>query len=160
MLTADYTEWVPMGKLVKGLVTMFVSLEIIISTTILYFGGLTVESLIGVALAWSILALIGFLIWNYRGISIEISNGRLTVDYGLFNKKSFLLDEVTYCKRTKSNLGRYFGVGIRYGRDGSVAFTTSFGDAVEVGPKEGRVFVFSSKKPDKVCEAVNRVKAH
>jgi len=160
MQSADYTEWVPMGKLVKGLVAMFVSLEIIISATILYFGGLTAESLIGVALAWSILALIGFLIWNYRGISIEISNGRLSVDYGLFNKKSFLLDEVTYCKRTKGNIGRYFGVGIRYGRDGSAAYTTSFGDAVEVGPKEGRVFVFSSNKPDKVCESVNRLKAH
>ena len=160
MQRADYTEWVPMGKLVKGLVAMFVSLEIIISATILYFGGLTAESLIGVALGWSVLALIGFLVWNYRGISIEISNGRLSVDYGLFNKKSFLLDEITYCNGTKSNLGRYFGVGIRYGRDGSVAYTTSFGEAVEVGPKEGRVFVFSSKKPGKVCETVNRLKAH
>ena len=127
---------------------------------ILYFGELTVENLIGVALGWSVLALISFIVWNYRGIFIEISSGRLSVDYGLFNKKSFLLDEINYCKITKSSLGRYFGIGIRYGRDGSSAYTTSFGDAVEVSPKEGRVFVFSSKKPDKVCETVNRLKEH
>ena len=160
MENVEYTEWIPMGNIVKGLVAMFFSLEITISAIILYFGGFTVGSLIGLALACSVLALIIFLFWNYRGISIEISNGRLTVDYGLFNKKSFLLDEITYCKSTKSNLGRYFGIGIRYGRDGSVAFTTSFGKAVEVGPKEGRVFVFSSKKPDRVCETINRLKAH
>ncbi len=160
MQGVDYTEWVPMGKLVKGLVLMVFSLEIFISGVILYFEGLTVESLIGVGLAWSILALIGFLFWNYRGISVEIGNGRLTVVYGMFNKKSFALDELTYCKGTKANLGRYFGIGIRYGTDGSVAYTTSFGDAVEVAPKERRVFVFSSKKPDQVCQTINRLKVH
>jgi len=158
MQGVDYTEWVPMGKLVKGLVLMVFSLEIFISAILQYFEGIIVESLIGVGLAWSILALIGFLFWNYRGISVEISNGRLTVVYGMFNKKSFALDEITYCRRTKANLGRYFGIGIRYGTDGSVAYTTSFGDAVEVAPKEGRMFVFSSKKPDQICQTINRLK--
>ena len=104
------------------------------------------------------MALIGFLFWNYRGLCIQISGGKLTVVYGMFNKKSFVLKELTYCKRTKANLGRYFGIGIRYGTDGSVAYTTSFGDAVEVAPKEGKVFVFSSKNPDKVCEAIKNLK--
>jgi hypothetical protein len=45
---------------------------------------------------------------------------------------------------------------VRYGSDGSVAYTTSFGDAVEVAPKAGRVFVFSSKKPYEVCEVIKR----
>ena len=154
MQSADYSEWVPLGKPLKVLVAMFVSLEIFISATILYFGGVSVGSLIGLALAWGILALIGFLFWNYRGISIKIDNGKLTVVFGLFDKKSFALEELTYCKRTKANLGRYLGIGIRYGTDGSVAYTTSFGAAVEVAPKEGRVFVFSSNNPDKVCEAI------
>lgn len=149
MQSSDYTEWVPMGKLVKGLVAMFVSLEIVISATILYFGELTVENLIGVALGWSVLALISFIVWNYRGIFIEISSGRLSVDYGLFNKKSFLLDEINYCKITKSSLGRYFGIGIRYGRDGLSAYTTSFGDAVEVSPKEGECLSSPQKSPIK-----------
>jgi hypothetical protein len=150
----DYVEWVPMGNLVKGLVAMFICLEFFISFTILYFGGLSAESFVGVTIAWVVLVFIGFLIWNYRGLRSQVSHGRLTVVYGMFNKKSFSLDELTYCKRTKSNLGRYFGIGIRYGSDGSVAYTTSFGDAVEVTPKEGKVFVFSSKQADQVCEAI------
>jgi hypothetical protein len=77
--------------------------------------------------------------------------------YGLFNCKSFLLKDLVSCKKTKASFGRYWGVGVRYGSDGSVAYTTSFGDAVEVvAPKTGRVFVFSSKKPDEACEIIKR----
>jgi hypothetical protein len=158
MQSADYAEWVPMGNLVKGIVAMFVSLELFISFIILYFGGPSVDSIVGVAVGWGILAFIGFLFWNYRGICIQISGGRLTVVYGMFNKKSFALDELTYCKRTKASLGRYFGIGVRYGTDGSIAYTTSFGDAVEVAPKAGKVFVFSSNKPDLVCETIKNFK--
>jgi hypothetical protein len=158
MQAVDYAEWVPMGKLVKGLVAMFVFLELFISFIILYFEGLSAESFGAVAIVWGILAFIGFLFWNYRGLCIQISGGRLTVVYGIFNKKSFSLDNLTYCKRTKANFGRYFGVGIRYGTDDSVAYTTSFGDAVEVAPKEGKLFVFSSKRPDQVCEVINKVR--
>jgi hypothetical protein len=60
----------------------------------------------------------------------------------MFNKKSFPADEFIYYKRTKANFGRYFGIGIPYGTDGSVAYTTSFGDAVEVAPKEGKSVCF------------------
>ena len=158
MQATDYTEWVPMGNLVKGIVAMFVFLEFLISFTILYFGGLSTDSFFAVAIAWSTLAFIGLLIWNYRGLRIQVSGGRLTVVYGIFNKKSFTITDLTYCKPTKANLGRYFGIGIRYGTDGSLAYTTSFGDAVEVAPKEGKVFVFSSRRPDKVCETIDRFK--
>ena len=73
----------------------------------------------------------------------------------MFNKKSFLLKEIISCQKTKA-FGRYLGVGVRYGFDGSMAYTTSFGEAVEVAPKAGRTFVFSSKKPDKVCEIIKK----
>ncbi len=158
MQPLDYDEWVPMGRLVKGIVALFVSLELFIGFIILYFKGITVESLLGVSVAGGILGLIGFLFWNYRGLSIQISGGRLTVVYGAFNKKSFALDELAYCKSTKANFGRYFGIGVRYGTDGSVAYTTSFGDAVEVAPKEGKAFVFSSKKPQQVCETIENLR--
>ena len=68
MRHVDYTEWVPMGKLVKGLVAMVLSLEVLISFTILYFEGLSTDSFAAVAIAWGVLAFIGFLIWNYRGL--------------------------------------------------------------------------------------------
>jgi hypothetical protein len=66
MQAVDYTEWVPMGKLIKGIVAMFVCLELFISFTILYFEGLSAESFVAGAIAWAILAFIGFLFWNYR----------------------------------------------------------------------------------------------
>ncbi len=156
MQDADYVEWVPLGKLVKGLVAMFVALEIFITFTILFFAGLSADSIVPIVITWAVLAFIGFLIWNYRGIWIQIRAGCLTVVYGVFNKKSFRLDELTYCRRTKANLGRYFGIGIRYGSDGSIAYTTSFGDAVEVAPKTGKVFVFSSNNPDQICEVIQK----
>ena len=102
------------------------------------------------------MAFIFFVFWNYRGLSIRISVERLTVEYGAFNKKSFLLQDIVSCKRTRASIGRYLGVGVRYGSDGSIAYTTSFGDAVEVAPKVGRTFVFSSNRPDRVCEAIKR----
>ena len=156
MQDVDYIEWVPMGKLVKGLVAMFILLEIFITFTILFFSGLSADSVVPVALSWGVLAFIGFLIWNYRGLRIQIRANRLTVVYGVFNRKSFQLDELTYCRRTKANLGRYFGIGIRYGSDSSIAYTTSFGDAVEVAPKTGKVFVFSSNNPDRICEVIQK----
>lgn len=158
MQAEDYSEWVPMSKLVKGLVVGFLCLEVVISFTIIYFEGLSAESFTGLSIAWGILALIGFLFWNYRGIYIQISNGTLTVTYGKFNKKTYALADLVSCKRTRTSFGRYFGIGIRYGIDGSVAYSTSFGDAVEVAPREGQVFVFSSKHPEKVCETINNLK--
>ena len=154
MQNVDYIEWVPMGKLVKGLVAMFILLEIFITFTILFFSGLLADSVVPIAISWGVLAFIGFLIWNYRGLRIQIRANRLTVVYGVFNRKSFQLDELTYCRRTKANLGRYFGIGIRYGSDGSIAYTTSFGAAVEVAPKTGKVFVFSSHNPDRICQVI------
>jgi hypothetical protein len=117
-----------------------------------------VEDIIGVAFAWVILSVLLFIFWNYRGLRIQIMNDRLSLNYGLFDKKSFLLKEIVSCKKTKA-LGRYLGVGVRLGLDGSMAYTTSFGNAVEVTPKKGRTFVFSSKNPDLICELIAKAYA-
>lgn len=156
METVEYNEWVPMGTLVKGLVVMIIALIIFITGTILFLGGLSLESFFAVTLNVGVFTFIAFLFWNYRGLRIQITKEKLTVVYGVFNKKSLLLKDITSCKRTKANLGRYFGIGIRYGTDGSLAYTTSFGDAVEVAPRTGRVFVFSSSRPDQVCDIMKK----
>jgi len=102
-----------------------------------------------------ILGILPLVFWNYRGLQIKITNERLSVYYGRFDRKSFLLKDIISCKKTKA-FGRYLGIGVRVGLDGSMAYTTSFASAVEVMPKEGRTLVFSSKDPDKVCEIINR----
>ena len=154
MENVEYTEWVPAGTLVKGLFTMVSSIIVFVTFTIFLFSKeLLVEDIIGVLFAWVILAFLLFVFWNFRGLRIQIKDDRLYLDYGLFNRKSFLLKEIASCKKTKA-FGRYLGVGVRYGLDSSLAYTTSFANAVEVVPKVGRTFVFSSKNPDKVCEII------
>jgi hypothetical protein len=154
METVSYSEWVPAGSLIKGLMATF-SAIIVLTTFALTLQGRTLgEAAIGLLFGWTILAFVLFLFWNYRGLRIQISNSRLFIDYGIFNKKSFLLKDITSCKQIKASFGRYLGIGVRYGFDGSLAYTTSFGDAVMITPKKGRKFAFSSKKPDKICEII------
>ncbi len=155
MTSVEYKEWVPVGALVKGLVAMIVSIIAFMTFAVLFLKEPVFEDYIGLAFGWGVLAFILFVLWNFRGLRIQIEGDRLSVVYGLFNRKSFLLQEITSCNRTKS-FGRYMGIGVRYGTDGSMAYTTSFGYAVEVVPKVGRIFVFSSNNPDKVCEIITK----
>ena len=156
MENADYSEWVPAGALVKSLFVGFSAYIVIFTLAFFLFVELSVEIVYGLIFAWGILAVLLFSFWNYRGIKIQISTDKLLVVYGLFNRKTFLLKDIVSCKITKASFGRYWGVGVRYGSDGSVAYTTSFEDAVEVVPKTGRVFVFSSKRPVEACEVIKR----
>jgi hypothetical protein len=156
MENIEYDEWVPAGALVKGaFLTISLIIFLVTFAVFLFSEELLVEDILGVTFAWAILAFLLLVFWNFRGLRIQIKNDRLYLDYGLFNKKSFLLREIASCKKTKA-FGRYLGVGVRYGLDGSMAYTTSFANAVEVTPKLGRMFVFSSRNPDKVCEIITQ----
>lgn len=156
MENVEYEEWVPAGALVKGLFAMVSLIVVFVTFAVFLFSEkLLAEDILGVTFAWVILAILLLVFWNFRGLRIQIKDDRLYLDYGLFNRKSFLLKEIASCKKTKA-FGRYLGVGVRYGLDGSMAYTTSFANAVEVTTKLGRVFVFSSKNPDKICEIITR----
>jgi hypothetical protein len=158
MENIEYSERVPAGALVKVLFAMVSTIIVFVTFAVFIFSeGLLVEDILGVSMAWVILAILLLVFWNYRGLNIRINDESLTVQFGRFDKKSFLLKDISSCKKTKS-FGRYLGVGVRAGLDGSIAYTTSFASAVEVTPKEGRVFVFSSKTPERVCEIINQRK--
>ncbi len=156
MGNSNYSEWVPIGALVKGLMVMLTTIVVFVSFVLLLEGRTSGEDAFGLALGWSVLAFVLSLFWNYHGLHIQIADGKLMVIYGSFNRKTFLLKDIVSCRRTTAHFGRYWGIGVRYGSDGSVAYTTSFGEAVEVVPKTGRKFVFSSKRPDHVCEVIER----
>jgi len=152
----EYSEWVPAGALVKGLFAMVSLIIIVVTFSVFFFSEeLWVEDILGVFVSWGVLAILLLVFWNYRGLNIKINNESLTVQFGRFDKKSFLLKDISSCKKTKS-FGRYLGVGVRAGLDGSIAYTTSFASAVEVTHKDGRVFVFSSKNPERICQIINR----
>ena len=150
-----YREWVPAGVLIKGLMTVFSLIVVIGISLMVLFVDLSVEDFYGFIIAWSVLAFVLVLFWNYRGLEIKINHDELSVKYGIFNKKSIKLKEIVSCQITKASFGRYGGSGVRYGFDGSTAYTTSFGNAVQIISKEGRTFVFSSKNPEKICKIIN-----
>jgi hypothetical protein len=159
MENIEYSEWVPIGTFVKALFAMVSLIVVIVTFAVFIFSEeLLVDDIVGVFVGWAVLAILLLVLWNYRGIQIKINDESLFVDYGRFDKKSFKLKDLCSCKKTQS-FGRYLGIGVRVGLDGSMAYTTSFASAVEVTPKVGRVFVFSSKNPDRVCGIINRSKA-
>jgi hypothetical protein len=137
---------------------MVLSLNVVVTLLVFLFAGLSFDSVIGLSFGWVIMAFILFLFWNYRGISIQVSDDKIVVTYGLFNKKTIMLTNVVSCKPTKASLSRYWGVGVRYGSDGSLAYSTSSGDAVEVTQRTGRAFVFSTKNPHSICKIINTLK--
>ena len=157
MENVAYREWVPAGTLVKGLMATFSVIVVFGTLAIVLLMKMSVEDVFGIALAWAVLAFVLFLFWNYRGIRIQISSNRLFVHYGLFNQKSILLKDITSCETIKASFGRYGGVGVRYGFDGSWAYTTSFGNAVKIVPRKGRTFVFSSNKPEEICQIIKKI---
>jgi hypothetical protein len=151
-----YYEWVPTGTFVKVTILAVTSaIIVLLMTLVFYLHPLTTEGLVGFGVSLLTLALILVLSWNFRGITIQISSEKLTIDYGLLNHKHVRFDDIVSCKQVQASFRRFGGVGVRYGLDGSWAYTTSFGNAVEIVPKKGRTFVFSSNNPERICEIVN-----
>ncbi len=157
MEKTEYVEWIPAGRFIKGakLTTTFLII-IVFALLIVFVQPLDIEAFIGIGVSVSVLIFILFLLVNFRGITIKIDSEKVRVNYGLLNNKSIMLDEIDSCKPVKAPFSRFGGVGVRYGFDGSHAYTTSFGNAVEIKPKKGRVFVFSTNNPDKICEIISK----
>lgn len=150
-----YSEWVSMGRPVRGLVLATTVWILIGIALIIAFLPLDFEAVFGIGVSLAILVFILFLFVNYRGIKIQLTSDILVVSYGVFNKKSIPFDDIASCRVVKASFGRFGGIGVRYGFDGSTAYTISFGNAVEIMPKNGRMFVFSSNNPNKICELIS-----
>jgi len=162
MERTTYHEWVPTGTFVKVTICVVAS-SIVFLLLILaaFLHPLNAEGLIGFGVSILTLMFILVLLLNFRGIKIQLSSEGLMVDYGLFNHKRIRMDDVVSCNLVKASFRRFGGVGVRYGLDGSWAYTTSFGNAVEIVPKKGRTFVFSSNNPERICQIVNtKIQAH
>jgi hypothetical protein len=92
----------------------------------------------------------------FMRLDISIDPERIEVRFGII-RKTIPIEEIVSCEPTHANFKVYGGVGIRYGIDGSKAFTTSFGDAVKIRKRRGRSFVFSTNRPFEVLEYINRL---
>ena len=91
MQDAVYREWVPAGVLIKGLMTFFSTIVVFGTLAIILLVDFSIEDFYGLIFSWGILAFILFLFWNYRGLEIIINLDELSVNYGVFNKKSIKL---------------------------------------------------------------------
>jgi len=152
-----YEEWVATGTLVKALVGFFSLLSLCILLITIAVGVAIQHPFLIVVLA-SPLAFVLFVFWNYRGIRIKMTTENLLIYYGFFNHKRIPIGDIVSCEPTKASFGRYGGIGVRYGIDGSWAYTTSFGNAVKIILRRGRPFVFSSNNPEKICNIISHTK--
>jgi len=157
MKDVSYAEWVPAGTLIKALVGFFSLLSLCILLITIAVGFAIQHPFLIVAFA-SPLAFVLLLFWNYRGIRIKVTTESLRIHYGFFNHKRIPIGDIVSCEPTKASFGRYGGIGVRYGTDGSWAYTTSLGDAVKIILRKGKPFVFSSNKPKKICNIINQMK--
>ena len=152
-----YEEWVAVGTLMKALIGLFSLLITCILLTTIVVGVAIQHPFLIIALS-SVVAFVLFLFWNYKGIKIQVGNKKLLVNYGIFNRKSILLEDIVSCETIKASFKRYGGIGVRYGIDGSWAYTTSFGNAVKIIPRKGRPFAFSSNNPQQICGIISQTK--
>ncbi|MCW4026645.1 MAG: hypothetical protein NWE76_04065 [Candidatus Bathyarchaeota archaeon] len=144
-----YAEWVPAGKLVKALVGFICSIFLCIVVVVMAVGD-PAEAFVALLLI-SVMGSVLLVFWNYRGLSIRASREALLVQYGFLNRKSIALPDIATCEPTRASFRKYGGMGVRFGTDGSRAYTTSLGSAVRINPRKGRPFVFSSNRPEEIC---------
>jgi len=152
-----YVEWVPAGTLMKALLG-FSSLLIMCILLITITVGFAIQHPFFIVVLASPLVFVLLVFWNYRGIRIKVNAKNLLIYYGFFNRKRIPIVDIVSCEPTKASFGRYGGIGVRYGTDGSWAYTTSFGDAVKLILRKGKPFVFSSNNPEKICNIINQMK--
>jgi len=153
-----YSEWVPAGKFVKTVMGS-ISLLYLSVLAISVWSGFAIQNPLFVLVIVFPLAFVLIVYGNYRGIQIRMTSGKLTVHYGFFNRKHIDMSDIVSCEVTTANFGKYLGVGIRYGTDYSLAYTTSFGNAMKIVAKEERPFVFSSHNPQEICNIIKQAKA-
>lgn len=90
----------------------------------------------------------------FARLSFSVTNVEVSFGYGIFGKK-FLLSDVNECKPFDVRFSNYHGYGIRYGRDGSVAYITHSGPGVKIDIKGAkRPFVVSVEHPEKICKII------
>jgi hypothetical protein len=155
--STEYSEWVSVGKFVRAVVGFILVLAVIVLALAIWFSVSIQNPLFAFVISLPLIFVI-LMYLNYRGISIRVTSDELIISYGILNRKRILLSEILSCERTKANFGEYLGVGIRYGIDGSWAYSTSFSNAVKINLLKGKPFVFSSNNPEEICTTINRMK--
>lgn len=150
-----YQETVYLTKWVWGVIVLTVVM-LLGALAGLLIVGVSESDWIGVIIAVAVTAGVAFVGWNYRAVEIRVTRDAFEARYGLFNRTVIPASQVVSCQPTRASFGRYLGIGVRMGRDGSWAYTTSFGPAVEVRRRSQKPFVVSTNRPQELCNAVSQ----
>jgi hypothetical protein len=148
-----YRETVPISSYIVVPLTLVLALIVVLQPFILSSAGAEAGSTVSLILI-AVFVFLGFIVWNFRAIRILVTQEAIEVTYGLFNHQVIPATDVASCEETKATWGRYWGVGVRYGNDKSIAYTTNFGPAVQISRRHGRLFVVSTKRPAELCAAI------
>lgn len=148
-----YQERVPLAGSVWGLIGLGLAL-LLGGLVRALLGGVSESERPGLLVGAATILGLGLVAWNYRAVEIRVTRRAFQARYGLLNRTVIPLADVVDCRPMRSTFGRYLGVGLRLGLDGSWAYTTSFGPAVEVLRRSRRPFVVSTNRPQELCQAV------
>ena len=150
-----YGEWVPAGRVVK---IVMLSVFLLIFTIGIIIAAFMPKEMIFIGIIFGAVSFIILLLyWNFRGLRITLTRHQLDVEYGIFNHKKIPIKKITRCEITKANFRKFLGVGIRFGSDGSLVYNTDFGEAVKLTFQDGRLFVFSTRNPQEICNLINKL---
>lgn len=120
-----------------------------------YYYGISIGRRPGSPIVYIGLALLfAFTYMNFNKLDIDINSERIEVRYGLM-KKVIPLKEIASYEPHIAAFHLYGGIGIRRGVDGSLAFTTSFGNSMKIYMRSGRPFVFSTNKPYEIVKTIS-----
>lgn len=88
---------------------------------------------------------------NFRRLLFEVTESHVRFGFGLI-KKEFLRSDITFCEPYELTFKNYLGYGIRFGRDGTVAYNTRNGKGVKmVVNGQKKPYVVSVDDPEHVC---------
>lgn len=156
--TEIYEERVWFNPWATLLMGIFIGIFSIIGLVQLFYGisigGQPAPTVVHLGLA---LLLVLFYL-NFRKLDINIDTERIEVRYGLA-KKVIPMKEIVSYEPHFAGFPIYSGFGIRWGVDGSLAFTTSFGASMKIRMRSGRPFVFSTNKPYEIVEVISSFKS-
>lgn len=95
-----------------------------------------------------------FMFANFRSLEIRVQGRFFEFGFGIFRKKIPLSDIVS-CEESQVSFGRYWGIGIRLGTDGTICYNTRFGKGVRIKIKDKRKdYVLTSDNPQALCQAL------
>jgi len=151
-----YRERLVMAHWVSLLLGFVMGILAVVIYVDLYFGINLGRKTFLTAVLFGAEALLILVYLVFMRLDISIDPERVEVRFGII-RKTIPIEEIFSCEPTQARFKVYGGVGIRYGIDGSMAFTTSFGDAMKIRRRRGRSFVFSTNRPFEVLEHINRL---